>query len=95
MPAILDVDPYIAFLLGLGALILLVSWAPVGLKRVPMSLAILCVILGAVLFGAGLLDFRPDPRAWDTVTERLVELVVIVSLMGAGLKLDRPLSWRG
>ncbi|HEX5754829.1 MAG TPA: cation:proton antiporter [Arenimonas sp.] len=70
------------------------SWAPVGLKRVPMSLAILCVGLGAGLFGAGLLDFRPDPRTWDTVTERLVELVVIVSLMGAGLKLDRPLGWR-
>ncbi|HET6604279.1 MAG TPA: cation:proton antiporter [Xanthomonadaceae bacterium] len=82
-------------MLGLGALILLVSWAPVGLKRLPMSLAILCVGLGAAFFGLGLLDFDPDPRTWDTVTERLVELVVIVSLMGAGLKLDRPLSWRG
>lgn len=59
-----------------------------------MSLAILCVGLGVALFGSGLLDFRPDPRTWDTVTERLVELVVIVSLMGAGLKLDRPLGWR-
>jgi sodium/hydrogen antiporter len=82
-------------LLGLGALILLVSWAPVGLKRMPMSLAILCVGLGAALFGTGLLDFYPNPRTWDTVTERLVELVVIVSLMGAGLKLDRPLTLRG
>ncbi|MDP9139907.1 MAG: sodium:proton antiporter [Pseudomonadota bacterium] len=61
----------------------------------PMSLAILCVALGAAFFGLGLMDFNPDPRTWDTVTERLVELVVIVSLMGAGLKLDRPLSWRG
>jgi sodium/hydrogen antiporter len=72
-----------------------VSWAPVGLKRLPISLAILCVGLGVALFRSGLLDFYPDPRTWDTVTERLVELVVIVSLMGAGLKLDRPLSWRG
>ncbi len=91
----MDLDPYIAFLLGLGVLILLVSWAPLGMKRLPMSLAILCVGLGVVFFNFGLLDFRPDPRTWDTVTERLVELVVIVSLMGAGLKLDRPLSWRG
>jgi sodium/hydrogen antiporter len=60
-----------------------------------MSLAMLCVGLGAALFGSELLAFRPDPRTWDTVTERLFELVVIVSLMGAGLKLDRPLSWRG
>lgn len=61
----------------------------------PMSLAVLCVGLGMAFFGSGLLDFKPDPRTWDTVVERLVELVVIVSLMGAGLKLDRPLSWRG
>jgi len=72
-----------------------VSWAPVGLKRVPISLAMLCVGLGVLLFSSGLLRFQPDPRTWDTVTERLVELVVIVSLMGAGLKLDRPMSWRG
>ena len=90
----LNPDPYIVFLLGLGALILLVSWAPLGLKRLPLSLAIICVALGFGLFGSGLLRFNPDPRTYDTVTERLVELVVIVSLMGAGLKLDRPLGWR-
>jgi NhaP-type Na+/H+ or K+/H+ antiporter len=28
------------------------------------------------------------------LTERLTEFVVIVSLMGAGLKLDRPIGWR-
>ena len=76
-------------------LILLVSWAPIGLRRMPLSLAILCVLLGFGVFSTGLLEFEPDPRTYDTLTERLVELVVIVSLMGAGLKLDRPLSWRG
>lgn len=91
----LKADPYVLFLLGLGVLILLVSWAPIGLRRMPMSLAILCVALGYAVFGSGLLDFDPDPRVYDTLTERLAELVVIVSLMGAGLKLDRPLSWRG
>ena len=34
-------------------------------------------------------------RTYDTLTERLTELVVIISLMGAGLKLDRPLSLKG
>jgi sodium/hydrogen antiporter len=74
--------------------ILLVSWAPVGLKRLPLTLAILCVALGVLVFSTGLLSFNPDPRTWDTATERLTELVVIISLMGAGLKLDRPLGWR-
>lgn len=87
-------DPYILFLLGLGGVVLLVSWAPVGLKRLPLTLAIICVGLGVVVFSTGLLSFNPDPRTWDTATERLTELVVIISLMGAGLKLDRPPGWR-
>lgn len=73
---------------------LLVSWAPVGLKRLPLTLAILCVAIGVGIFSTGLLSFNPDPRTWDTATERLTELVVIISLMGAGLKLDRPVGWR-
>jgi NhaP-type Na+/H+ or K+/H+ antiporter len=59
-----------------------------------MSLAILCVTLGVALFGTGVLSFQPDPRTYDTLTERIAELVVIISLMGAGLKLDRPLGWK-
>lgn len=87
-------DPYILFLLGLGAVVLLVAWAPTGLKRLPLTLAILCVAVGVVIFSTGLLSFDPDPRTWDTATEHLTELVVIISLMGAGLKLDRRLGWR-
>jgi NhaP-type Na+/H+ or K+/H+ antiporter len=74
--------------------VLLVSWAPVGLRRLPLTLAILCVALGVLVFSTGLLAFNPDPRTWDTATERLTELVVIISLMGAGLKIDRPPGWR-
>lgn len=70
------------------------SWAPTGLKRLPLTLAILSVAIGVVVFSTGVLSFDPDPRTWDTITERLTELVVIISLMGAGLKLDRPLGWR-
>lgn len=70
------------------------SWAPAGLKRAPLTLAILCVAIGVAVFSTGLLAFDPDPRTWDTLTERLSELVVIIALMGAGLKLDRPPGWR-
>ena len=75
-------------------MVLLVSWAPVGLKRLPLTLAILCVGVGVGVFSTGLLAFNPDPRTWDTVTEKLTELVVIISLMGCGLKLDRKLGWK-
>jgi len=73
---------------------MLVSWAPVGLKRLPLTLAIVCVAIGLAVFSTGLLAFDPDPRTWDTATEKLTELVVIISLMGAGLKLDRKIGWK-
>lgn len=87
-------DPYILFLIGFGAIVLLVAWLPMALKRLPLSLAIICVGIGLGVFGTDLLPLDPDPRTYDTITERLTELVVIVALMGAGLKLDRPLGLR-
>ncbi|MBU1346089.1 MAG: cation:proton antiporter [Alphaproteobacteria bacterium] len=90
----MEISPYILFLLGLGAVVLLVSWAPKGLKQLPLSLAMLCVALGWGVFSLGILSFNPDPRTYDTLAERLTELVVIIALMGAGLKLDRPLGLR-
>ncbi|MDP8915636.1 MAG: cation:proton antiporter, partial [Pseudomonadota bacterium] len=87
-------DPYVLFLIGFGGVVLLVAWLPMALRRLPLSLAIICVGIGLVVFGADLLPFDPDPRTYDTIAERLTELVVIVALMGAGLKLDRRLGWR-
>ena len=92
----MQMDPYIGFLFGLGAMVLLASWAPLGLKRLPfpMTLPIVCVALGFFLFASYVFTADPSPRTWDTLTERMTELVVIVSLMGAGLKLDRAVGWR-
>ncbi|MFN3911308.1 cation:proton antiporter [Hyphomonas sp.] len=87
-------DPYIAFMLGLGIVVLLVAWLPLALKSVPLSLSIVCVGLGLGLFGLGWLAFDPDPRTYDTVVEKLCEAVVILSLMGAGLKIDRKIGLR-
>ena len=87
-------DPYLLFLFGLGAVILLVAWLPLGLKRLPLSLAIVCVAIGVAVFSLGGLNFNPDPRTYDTLTERLTELVVIIALMGAGVKIDRLMGWR-
>lgn len=88
------IDPYIAFLLGLGVIVLLVAWLPFVLKSLPFSLAIVCVGLGAGLFGLGWLAFDPNPRTYDTIVEKLCEAVVIIALMGAGLKIDRKIGLR-
>lgn len=86
-------DSYIAALVCIGLLILLVAWLPMVLKELPLSLPIVCVLFGFGLFQIPVLRF-PGPLEYPLATERLTELIVLVALMGAGLKLDRPLGWR-
>jgi len=87
-------DPYIVVLAGFGVVVLLTAWLPMLLKELPLSLPIFCVALGAILFSIpDVPGVAPHPQDHLKVTERLTELVVIVALMGAGLKLDRPLAW--
>ena len=89
-------DSYTLLLAVLGAVILLTAWLPLVLKELPLSLPMVCIGIGALLV---LSPFSPivgvNPLENRLLTERLTEFVVIVSLMGAGLKLDRLVSWRG
>jgi sodium/hydrogen antiporter len=87
-------SPYILTITGAGLLIALVAWLPLALKRLPLSLPIICIAIGALLFWAVPVGLLPLPTAFPSVTERLTEFVVIIALMGAGLKLDRIFSWR-
>jgi sodium/hydrogen antiporter len=90
----MSVDRYELALALVGAAALVAAWVPAYLARRALSLPIVLVALGVAAF---LIPFgfpTPDPTAQIEVTERLTELGVIVSLMGAGLKLDRPVGWR-
>ncbi|TCZ52286.1 cation:proton antiporter [Roseicella aquatilis] len=86
-------DPYIVLLVGAGTLILLVAWLPMALRELPLSLPMFCVLYGFAAFSLSGGD-TPHPMVHPEMTERLTELVVIVALTGAGLKLDRPFGWR-
>jgi NhaP-type Na+/H+ or K+/H+ antiporter len=71
------------------------AWLPMLLRKAPLSLPILCVAVGAALFALPpLRQFAVHPLEFPLVVERLSELVVIVSLMGAGLKIDRMIGLR-
>lgn len=86
---------YIPALLGAGLLILLVAWLPLVLKPLPLSLPIVCVGIGAALGGTAMFaPYVPHPLETPVLVEKLAELIVIVSLMGAGLKIDRAFGWR-
>lgn len=88
------VDSYEIGLTVGGLAALLAAWLPAYTARRPLSLPIVLVVVGAAFFLLPLGLASPDPRAHLELAERATELVVIVALMGAGLKIDRPFRWR-
>ncbi|MFG3421422.1 cation:proton antiporter [Micromonospora sp. NPDC049460] len=76
---------------GLGAL--LAGVLPRVLERRPLSMPIAFLGLGMLVFVLPTGLPNPDPLAYPEIATHLPEIGVIVALMGAGLKIDRPLSW--
>jgi NhaP-type Na+/H+ or K+/H+ antiporter len=90
-----SLDTYILLLTVLGFITLLTAWMPLMLRDLPLSLPIVCIGIGVGLGWTALGSaLRENPLESLDLTKRLTEFVVIVSLMGAGLKLDRPLGLR-
>lgn len=87
-------SPYILVLTGTDLLIALVAWLPLALKKLPLLLPIVCIVIGAAIFLLPQITLRPLPIRYQEVTERFSELIVIIALMGAGLKIDRLFGWR-
>jgi sodium/hydrogen antiporter len=87
-------DPYEVFLVVLGGAVVASSVLPRALEDLPFSLPTLQVAAGIVLYLVVPELPPPDPFAKETITERMSELVVIVSLTGAGLRIDRRIGWR-
>ena len=83
-------DTYILSLLAIGVLLLGVTLGSGWIKRLPLSYALIYLIAGVLLgsYGFGLVEIRPDTQ----FLERLTEFVVIVSVFGCGLKINRPLQ---
>ncbi|OLR93641.1 cation:proton antiporter [Actinokineospora bangkokensis] len=77
-----------------GAATLAAAVLPRALSRIPISMPMVFLGAGALVFG--LVDGlpAPDPVTHADAARRLTELCVIVSLMGAGLALDRPVGRR-
>ncbi len=86
-------DPYILTLAFVGAAILGAAVLPLLLAGRPLSFPIVYVALGMAVFALPLRLPTADPLVEGDVVERMTELAVIVSLMGAGLKIDRTIGW--
>jgi NhaP-type Na+/H+ or K+/H+ antiporter len=79
-------------LVGVGAL--LAGVLPRLVERRPLSLPIAFLAVGMLVFALPLGLPAADPFAYPKLTEHLTEVGVIVALMGAGLKIDRPWGLR-
>lgn len=79
----------------LGVAIVAAAVLPTMLARAPISMPMVFVGAGMLLFSLPVGLEGPRPTAGDDTTwaEHLTEVVVIISLMGAGLKLRRPIGW--
>lgn len=71
------------------------AWMPAITKRTGISYSIIYVVLGMLvymIFPSYLVE--PDPIKHNNAALYFSEMVVIVSLMGSGIKIDRPFSFK-
>lgn len=92
----IELDPY-NLLFAVAGLALLVGAVVLSVQKGrPFSAALIYLIIGLAVGAA--LDVTGvgwfDPTLEPELLTRIAEVAVIVSLFGAGVKLDRPLRWR-
>lgn len=87
-------DAYKLTILLVGLALLGAAWVPHLVKRNPLTLPILYVALGAVVYTLPLPLPPANPLRYPFITERLTELTVLVALVGVGLRIDTRFGWR-
>jgi NhaP-type Na+/H+ or K+/H+ antiporter len=90
-------DSYILSLVIIGLASLAMAWMPSIAQRAKISYAIVYVLFGMFLYS--LVPSLPAANPFNSpaISVHLTELVVIISLMGTGLKIDQPFGlkfWR-
>ena len=89
-----------AFTLGcliIGLLLIVMTMAGSFISRLPLSAAMLYLLVGIAIGPMGLGLFHLDALDNRVLLERLTEIAVLISLFTAGLKLEMPLRdrrWR-
>ncbi len=90
------IDIYILDLLVIGLLLLTVTLGSGWISRLPLSFALIYLVVGIVLgpYAFGLINLRAAGTFNAEVLERITELVVIISVFSCGLKIVRPVGLR-
>ncbi|ARV59953.1 sodium:proton exchanger [Nostocales cyanobacterium HT-58-2] len=90
------VDVYIINLFIIGLLLVIVTLLSGWISRLPLSFAIIYLLVGILLgpYGFGLIQLRRTGVFNAELLQRLTEFVVIISVYSCGLKIVRPLQLR-
>ena len=94
MDSIINAQPYFVAMAYLGFAISIVAFLPLYTKKIKITyiIPLLCLGMGMYMLGAPLP--WPDPL-WDLdVTKVITEIIVIISLMTAGLKIGTQYKWK-
>jgi NhaP-type Na+/H+ or K+/H+ antiporter len=78
----------------IGLLLILMALSSTVLSRLPLSTAMLYLLVGLAVSPLGLGLMAVDPRAHTVLLEHVTEAIVVVSLFSAGLKLSPGLHDR-
>ncbi len=87
-------DPYIISITIIGLAALGMAWIPSLTKKISISYSIIFLVFGIVAYSMLNELPWPNPLWQENYAMHLTELVVIVALMGTGIKIDHPFSLR-
>jgi sodium/hydrogen antiporter len=87
-------DVYILFITIIGLAALGMAWLPEYFKTKPFSYPILYLLFGAILYSLPIPGLpSTDPLDHREIVVHITEIAVIITLMGTGIKIDRPFGW--
>ncbi len=90
----MTVEPYFIILTVVGLSVVLMAFLPIIGEKLRISYTIPLLGFGMILYAVGIPITWPDPLwPWEW-TKILTELVVVISLMGAGLKIGHRYSFK-
>ena len=88
-------DSYILSLAIIGLAALGMAWMPYLSQKIRISYAVIYVAIGILFYSLfGNVLPTPNPIKYADYAQHLTELVVIISIMGTGLKIDQPFSFK-
>ena len=86
------IEHYSLILLFLGVAFVIGAFYPILPRKLSISLPMIQLTIGAVV-GYFLSDLpKVHPLNYGIAIEKVTEIVVLISLVGCGIKLDTPLS---